>query len=262
MKKIYLLPLIALLPISFLGNSPAPQAFTEEYNDFEIHNFVVDDETEEYKYPFSFQVTNIGARYLEIDDNFYFIYDKDKSNTYLSHHIDCLENECLAPGQSRTYLGYINSKFALDSNLITFKGNALNNLSDGKYTSIEYINSTYDKDLERYYYNYKVNDLKEDDYYYSYLIDFDYLETRYVIDVSNIYNETFSIILDELIDPNEDIKINKIIQAKGRKKNKGLGTTITVIFWVIAGSFVFSLIGGITVLIVFTVKKKRREKKA
>lgn len=262
MKKIYLLPLVALFPISFLGNSPAPQAFVEEYNDFTIHNFVIDDAEEEYKYPFSFQVTNIGARYLEIDDNFYFIYDKDKSNTYLSHHIDCLNNECLAPGQSRTYLGYINSKNDLDVDLITFKGNALNNLSEAKYSSIEYLDSKYYEELEKYYYNYKVNDLKEGDYYYSYLIDFDYLETRYVIDVSNIYNGTFSITLDELINPSEDIKINKIIQAKGRKKNKGFGIAITVIFWVIAGSFIASLIGGITVLIVFTVKKKRREKKA
>ena len=266
MKKIKYLPLLTLVPLLFMGNSPAPYSYETSYVDFEVTNIVYGEKTEETyydRYAMTFTVNNYGEKYLEPE--FIFENTKDKED-YLAFMLRNANFGLLIPPHTSMSLeGYMKkvneedlfvSGYAFDMGKeTTFDKASL--VSVTPYYSSDYF--SYD---DGYTYNYNIEGVKHSDqYYYSMIVEYEYNGISCATLAYNLNEFSFSIYGEEKL-KEEDIQIKSVRLLQGRDRYASFTNGMWIVIWVVIGvvlgiGFVAS---AIVVPIVLTSKKPWRKR--
>ena len=261
MKRKYILSLLFISPL-LLGNSPAPYRGPDDYNDYEINNFVNEEES------FSFDLVDNGQGYIDLN----FLNITDNTNRYLGdryYYTDLL----IGPGQSR-HFSILNNGKAYQKEDLNFQIYGYNDYFVENAATFSSI-SSFSKEISddnRYFYSFTCQYDKNTDEF-----GIHYAPIFKVSDQTNIYyfkgdvlSKSYSFACDLDLDP-ALLEIQSYTFIEGYEYYRyphdfsgNAGTILVNIFSVIIGIAVAPfVIAGIVVGIIFLVKyiKKQENQK-
>ena len=242
MKKIGFLPLLTVTPLLMGFNAVPPYQHPDAYEDFEVSNFALGTK-EEDEYPYSLELENKGEGYIQLSDFTFHKKNDDSSYYYIADSCSDLviTSLYLAPKQKTPINGRVD--FEATSEDLAFISRAFQTYSYREAEGIEFASSgTTQLDSKTYYdYYFKIANLTVDqDYYYTYLIEFTYEDITYAVEC---YSETFYINFLKEIDPSKDVTFGRVVTIQGRYKRKDRLDSIWLTIWIIVAAII--VLGGI-----------------
>lgn len=260
MKKIGFLPLLSITPLLMGLNAVPPYSYPDAYEDFEVSNFALGAKEDE-RYPFSLELENKGEGYIQLND-FTFQEKKQESNYY--YYIDScgdlvIASLFLAPKQKTPASGRVDFEASYED--LIFRSRAFKTYSFKEAGEIKNTALTTSKfDTKTYYeYHYEIVNLVEDeDYYYSYLVEFVYDDITYAV---QCYSETFYISFLKEIDPDKDVTFGRVVTIQGRERRNNNLSSIWITIWIVVG-ILFTLgffVSVVVVPIVLSIRKPWRK---
>ena len=259
MKKKALIPLLPIIPLLFMGNSPSPYPHSEHYEELSLisveyeEGFDVDADGNHYYYAIM-QISNDGDGFAEVDEIVY----HNGENSVAVDSGDYMK--LVRPHSEMTVKGLVHG-MDTDFTNAHLTSRAYTQYEEVFFDSIKFDNMYSSEDYIDYTFQVEGLDIDEN-YYYSLICEYTVGSETYADITFNPY-DTVTVRLNEVIDA-RDIEINHIYYLRGHQRGRygfnedSLWTLVWMltIFLLVLGFFVSSIV----VPIVIVTKKPWRKK--
>lgn len=271
MKKYHLIPILTLLPVLFMANSPYPYSNGDVYEDFKCNAVSYASEKEDGYYKTQLTIENYGSQYLSLSSINLFDKAGEESDeaTYLGDVSENIYWNWLLPPNTSMDVEAMSRRNDVTLENLTVKGFAFAPLETPTYKSITYSNEekadAYYSDTSFYIYTFDVNGLRfSDEWYYTLIIDYEIGGVKYA---QRQEGSTLGYIRlnspTKLEDPQNELTVTGMSLVRGMNKRNRYSQSLWITIWIVVAialflGFLASLI--VVPLVLFTKKPWRKVK--
>lgn len=265
MKKYHLIPILTLLPVLFMANSPYPYSNGDVYEDFKCNAVSYDSEKTDGYYKTQLTVENYGDLYLSLSSiNLYdAVADQSEESSYLGDVNENIYWNWLLPPSCTMDVEAMSRRNDVTLENLNLKGFAFAPEETPTYKSIIYSDEEkcdfYYSDASFYVYTFDINGLSfSDEWYYTLIIDYEIGGVKYA---QRQEGSTLGYIRlnspSKVNDPQNEITVTKLSLVRGINKRSRMTESIWITIWVVLAItlFIGFLVSLVVVPIVLFTKK-------